>query len=147
MSAAPSRRLVDAIVTRDWELLQRCLAPDVWLRALLPRAVVEHRTAAEAFDTIAGWFARSSVFVPTWMEHVETVGGRARVGWRVELRPEWAPDTWHRVEQVGFCRVDGDRVRRLDLSCTGYIPLPAGLHETFRSSPSLVTADGGVCRP
>jgi hypothetical protein len=138
---------VDAIVMRDWDGLGRCLSPDVWLRALLPRGIVEHHTAGDALDTIVGWFTGASAFVPTWVEHVETGGARARVGWEVELLPEWAPETWHRVEQVGFCRVADGHVRRLDLSCTGFIALGGRLHETFRPSPSVTAPDGGRCRP
>jgi hypothetical protein len=147
MNVSPSRLLVDAIVMRDWDGLGRCLSPDVWLRALLPRGIVEHHTAGDALDTIVGWFTGASAFVPTWVEHVETGGARARVGWEVELLPEWAPETWHRVEQVGFCRVADGHVRRLDLSCTGFIALGGRLHETFRPSPSVTAPDGGRCRP
>lgn len=143
MSVVASRLLVDAIVMRDWDGVGRCLAPDVWLRALLPRSVVELHSAAEVLDTIVGWFTGASAFVPTRVEHVETGGARARVGWQVELLPEWASDTWHRVEQVGFCRVADGHVRRLDLSCTGFIPLAGRLHETFRPSPSVTAPNGG----
>ena len=123
MSPSSSEQLVHAIVSRDWDALHRCLAPDVWLRALLPRSVVESHTDVEAISVITGWFAAASAFEVVRAEHADAGDSRARVGWQVELLPEWAPETWHRVEQVGFCRISDGRVRRLDLSCTGFLAM------------------------
>ena len=44
------------------------------------------------------------------------------VSYNLLLRPEWAPDQWHVVEQSGYCRVTNDQVTRLDLVCTGFFP-------------------------
>ena len=54
--AAIARRLLDAIVTRDFDGLEAILAADVWMRALLPREVVETHSAAATTEVIRGWF-------------------------------------------------------------------------------------------
>ena len=55
--AAVARRLLDAIVTRDFDGLSAILAADVWMRALLPREIVETHSAADTTETFRSWFA------------------------------------------------------------------------------------------
>ena len=51
-----------------------------------------------------------------------TVEGREFLAYNLLVRPDWAPDVWHVVEQSGYCRVVDDRVTRIDLVCTGFFP-------------------------
>jgi SnoaL-like domain len=120
-TSSTARRLVEAIARRDWDALGRCLASDVWMRALLPRETVECHTAASAVAVIAGWFGDAYEFELDRLEPDTSTGARVRVGWHARLRPDWEPDRWHVVEQVGFCKIVDGRVTRLDLVCTGFV--------------------------
>ena len=119
--AAVARRLLDAIVTRDFDSLDTILAADVWMRALLPRELVETHSAAAATEVIRGWFAaHEALEVVSTEQH--TVEGREFLAYNLRVRPDWAPDVWHIVEQSAYCRVADDKVTRLDLLCTGFFP-------------------------
>ena len=106
--AAVARRLLDAIVTRDFDSLDTILAADVWMRALLPREVVETHSAAAATEVIRGWFAaHEALEVVSTEQH--TVEGREFLAYNLRVRPDWAPDVWHIVEQSAYCRVADDQ--------------------------------------
>jgi tellurite resistance-related uncharacterized protein len=93
----------------------------VWMRALLPRDIVETHSAEAAVETFREWFAPHETFKMLATEQ-HTVEGREFLSYNLLLRPEWAPDQWHVVEQSGYCRVTNDQVTRLDLVCTGFFP-------------------------
>ena len=123
--AAVARRLLDAIVTRDFDGLSSILADDVWMRALLPREIVETHSAADTRETFRGWLApHHALEVRSSEQH--TVEGREFLAYNLVVRPDWAPDVWHVVEQSAYCRVVDDRVTRIDLLCTGFFPTDAG---------------------
>ena len=102
--AAVARRLLNAIVTRDFDGLCAILAADVWMRALLPREFVETHSAAAATDVVRSWFAPHEALEVVSTEH-HTVEGREFLAYNLLVRPDWAPDVWHAVEQSGYCRV------------------------------------------
>ena len=115
-------RLLDAIVTRDFDSISAILAPDVHMRALLPRSIVQTDTAEAAVETFREWFgSHKSCTVVATEQH--TVEGRDFLSYNLRVQPDWAPDVFHVVEQSGYCRVTDDRVTRLDLVCTGYFPI------------------------
>jgi hypothetical protein len=122
---ATATRFLAALVAHDLDTAQDLLAPDVWLRALLTREVAEARDAEAATLLIRTWFDAPEgreVRDTAWtVVAAEGVPGRARIRYRFRLRPTWAPDTWHVIEQTGYLRVGPDgRITRLDLACTGY---------------------------
>jgi hypothetical protein len=120
-SAAVARALLVAIVTRDHTRLRALLADDVWMRAMLVREVVEHHDADEVVARFQGWYGSAAALEVVRVEH-DTAGTREAVAWRVRLRPPWAPEVWHLIEQRGYVRVRDGRVSRLDLVCTGFQP-------------------------
>ena len=115
------RRLLAAIVDRDEATLFELFAPDLWFRALLIHELVEHHHAVAAVAMFRGWFGRG---IPVEVLHTATypVASRQYLSYRFRLRPEWAPDVWHVIEQSGYVRVRDGRVARLDLVCTGFFP-------------------------
>lgn len=115
--------LVDAVTTADAAALRELLAEDIWFRALLVREIVECHHRDETLTWLHGWYGTA---VAREVLHVETVpvATRVRVTWRLRLRPAWAPDVWHVIEQTGYARIVDGRVRRLDLTCTGFVPEP-----------------------
>ncbi len=119
--AAVARRFLDAIATRDFDGLSAILAADVWMRALLPREIVETHSVADTMEKFRSWFAPHETLEVLATEQ-RTVEGREFLAYKLLVRPDWAPDVWHVVEQSGYCRVVDDRVTRIDLVCTGFFP-------------------------
>lgn len=120
-SAFLAPRLLGAIVAGDPAELRRLLADDVWLRAMLVRETVERHDADTAVELVHGWFfeaAELQVLHTDWWP----VTTREHLVYRLRLRPAWAPDVWHVIEQTGYLRAQGGRIRRLDLVCTGFVP-------------------------
>jgi hypothetical protein len=113
--------LLHAIVEHDVPALRRLLAPDVWFRALVVRELVEHHEVAPVLDAFDGWFGQAAE-VQVCLAETASAGSRELLRYRLRLRPAWAPDVWHVIEQTGYARVADGRVRRLDLLCTGFVP-------------------------
>jgi hypothetical protein len=116
-----AERLLRAIVERDGAALLTRFAPDVWLRVMLVREVIEHHDAVSAVARFQGWFGSAAACE---VLHAATypVASRQHLTYRFRLRPSWAPDVWHDIEQTGYLRVRDGRVSRLDLVCTGFHP-------------------------
>lgn len=122
---SPGRRFLDAVVSRDVEALRGLLARDVWLRALLPRDLDERRGAAAVAAAFHGWYGTAAAFEPITVGH-DAIAGKERVAYRILLRPDWAPDTWHLIEQNAFLSLRDGRIRKIDLVCTGFMPVGDG---------------------
>ena len=120
-SSAVAHRLLDAIVSRDATELYELFSADIWLRAMLVRETVEVHEAEAAAVLFDGWFG-GAVELQVLHASTHSVGGREHLTYRLRLRPDWAPDTWHVIEQTGYARISDGRVRRLDLVCTGFAP-------------------------
>jgi hypothetical protein len=116
-----ARRLLDAIVARDEYEMFELFAPDVWLRAMLVREVVEHHDAVAAVARFHGWFG-TALAVEVQDAATSPAFSREHLRYRFRLRPAWAPDVWHVIEQSGYARIRDGRVARLDLVCTGFVP-------------------------
>jgi hypothetical protein len=118
---AVGHQLLDAIVTRDEDRLRGLFSTDVWFRALIVHRTVETHDVESAIATFRSWFGGA---VRLQVLHTATypIGGREHLSYRLRLRPEWAPEVWHVIEQSGYARIQDGRVRRLDLVCTGFVP-------------------------
>lgn len=125
-STAPdvARSFLAALGRRDFDDIERHLATDVWFRALLPRGLEEARSASETREKLSSWFSGAEPFRVLENDH-HSLEGREHLRYRFLLRPEWAPEQWHVIEQVGFCRVKEGVISRLDLVCTGFFPTEA----------------------
>lgn len=117
-----ARAFLRAVAGRDSAAAARLLAPNVWLRALLPRATVEVHTDHDAREVIDGWLGPADRCRVLDVAH-HAVEGREHVRYRLAVRPDWAPDQWHVIEQCGYLRVAEGLVTRIDLVCTGYWPV------------------------
>jgi hypothetical protein len=124
-SAAIARALLLAIVTWDEPRLRSLLADDVWLRAMLVTEVVEEHDPDAVVERFRGWYGTAAGLEVVRATH-DTIATREAIAYRVRLRPSWAPEQWHLIEQSGYVRVRAGRVSRLDLVCTGFHPLPEG---------------------
>jgi hypothetical protein len=119
--ARAARGFLEALTGRDFDAIEGLLAPDVWLRALLPRRVDEHRGADDVSAAFRAWYGATSAFEPIAFDH-DPVGSKERVAYRIRLRPDWEPETWHLIEQVAFLSVRDGHIRKIDLVCTGFMP-------------------------
>jgi len=120
--AQVSRAYLRALERRDFDTVSGLLAPDAWLRALLPRQVIESRTDDATLETLRSWFGTAKEFRVLWTDH-RSSAGRERIAYRFQLKPDWAPEQWHVIEQVGFCRIRDGRISRIDVACTGFVPV------------------------
>ena len=111
---------IHALARRDWAALEGLLAPDVWMRALLPRSVHEETTAAGALAMYRAWFGAPESRLLEAEHH--TLAGREHLCYRFAVRRDDAETPWRVVEQTGFCKVVEGRITRLDLACTGFHP-------------------------
>jgi hypothetical protein len=119
-----SARFLAALRELDFEGLERCLAPDVWFRTLLPRRVHESKTARETARTLRDWIEGHGDGRLLESDHSVSIG-RERIRYRFLLRPKWAPDQWHVMEQTGSFKQRDGKISRLDLVCSGYHPSDA----------------------
>ena len=118
----PAVAFLDALRRRDWSALETLLAPDVWMRALLPKRVLEENTAIGVAAAYRRWYGGNGECQLLQAEH-QTMVGREYLRYRFLLRPDFAPEQWHVVEQTGFCKIQDGRITRLDLVCTGFHPV------------------------
>jgi hypothetical protein len=124
----PVEAFLGALARKDFAAVERLLAPDVWMRALLPKRMREETTAAGAAALYRHWYGEAveSRFVEAEHHALEGIG-RVYLRYRFAVRPDFAPDRWHLVEQAGFCRVKDGRISRIDVVCTGYHPTEAAI--------------------
>lgn len=116
MSAA--RRFLDALAARDFAALEACLAPDVRFRALVPNRLREHDTAPQAVARLRQWFGDADAFHMVKAD-LEEVGGRTHVAYRFRLHDAGG---WSLIEQHAYLEIENDRIRTIDLVCSGFQP-------------------------
>ncbi len=111
-------QLTAAIAAQDASAIAACFADDAAFRALTPNGLRERSGAAETAALIEGWFADS-----TELELVESasdeISDRLHVAYRFEGIEEGEAFT---VEQQVYCSVEGGRIARADLVCSGFRP-------------------------
>jgi hypothetical protein len=118
---APADAFLEGLAAQDFARLGRALAADACLRALLPSGLWEWAGAEVIADRFARWFGGTENFELVDAAAGE-VGGRLHLHWRLRLRAERLGAGWFTVEQQIYADVDGGRIARLDLLCTGYRP-------------------------
>jgi hypothetical protein len=116
------QRFLDALAQRDFVALEELLAADAWLRALLPRHLDEHYGSVETAGAFRAWYGAAEAFEALAVDH-DTVIGKERIRYRFLLRPDWAPETWHVIEQMAFLSIKDGLIRKIDLVCTGFMEL------------------------
>jgi len=110
--------LVDALTRRDFADLAACFEPEVRMRAVLPRAVIDLQGAETVAAKFAEWFGGSDRF-EVLDASAGLIGPRQYVRWRVRMWPADRTAGSRIIEQHAFTR-GGDRVESLDLLCSGF---------------------------
>ena len=108
-----------ALVTRDFERLTAMLAADVRMRALIPPGFVEISGADAAAAKFASWFGDAEE-LELVDSGADSFADRLHVFYRLRVRKPG--DFPKLVEQHLLCAVDADRIRSVDLVCTGFRP-------------------------
>jgi TusA-related sulfurtransferase len=127
------RRLAKAIAERDRGAVLAELAPDVWMRFLIPSGPSEVHGADAAAATFLQWFGHTDV-LRTLDVSVAPVADRTSLRYRFELHES---DGWSVAEQQLYLDVDADGlIFGIDLMCSGFRPI--GDPDAYRTSPGPV---------
>lgn len=111
---------VDALARRDFARLHGLFDAQVRFRALVPPGLRDAGDAAGAVGHLRRWFGDADRFELV-ASTIGRVGPRLRVGYRIRLREDGA---WSIVEQQAYLDGRDDRIRALDLLCSGFLPEP-----------------------
>ena len=111
-------RLIDAMTRRSFTDLEACLAPDVRMRAVLPRRVLELDSAAAVSRTFEDWFGGEDGF-EVMEASAGSIGPRHHVRWRIRMWPRHAPGDSRVVEQQIYTW-GTEEAASLDLLCSGF---------------------------
>ena len=118
MTIPLEQRLASAILSLDANGIAACFAPDAAFRALIPPGLLERDGGASTAELIRSWFADSSELQLIEVRAAD-VSDRRHIFWRfsgIENAERYV------VEQHLFCVVEGDRIARADLMCSGFRP-------------------------
>jgi hypothetical protein len=113
---------LEALSSRDYQLMTTTLAPSVRFRAMLPPGPMDREGPAATADVFSSWFGSAEDFQVVDAT-VGEVGGRLHLSWRLRVRP--APfgigAGWHVIEQHAYADAH-DTIETLDLLCSGFHP-------------------------
>jgi len=106
---------VRALAARDFERLERSLAPRVRFRALIPPGPASATGATQTVALLRKWF-EDAQDVRLVDKQVGLVGDRVSITYRLELEED-GPRV---VEQHAYADVADGRITTLDLLCSGF---------------------------
>ncbi|WP_214403475.1 hypothetical protein [Pseudonocardia lacus] len=109
---------LDTLGAREFARLSSCLGDDVRMRALLPSGVCDSQGAAAVTDRFRSWFADAAEFQLV-DSGVDRIGPLLSLRWRLRVRFSPRSPRLHVVEQLAYVHAP-DRIRRLDLLCSGF---------------------------
>ena len=119
MDKAVAEELLAGIEARDYDRIERCLAPDAELRALTPHQLREEHGAAAIAAHYRYWLEPLVDF-----ELVEggvvSIADRFRV--RYWFRGRDLEKGWQENEHTAYAEVDRGLIVKLNLSCAGFRP-------------------------
>jgi hypothetical protein len=111
---------LEALASRDYELMATTLASSVRFRALLPPGLMQWQGPPQVAEAFRSWFGDATDF-ELIDATVGEIGGRLHLSWRIRLRP--APfgigQGWHVIEQHAYADA-ADTMETLDLVCSGF---------------------------
>ena len=107
----------ELLAGRDFEGLAGTFSEDVHARFLLPHGLEEHTGPAAVVTRIEDWFGSASAFELV-SSSSETVGGRQRLSWRINLQRDGRPREV--IEQLVFVADSPGGITQIDLLCSGF---------------------------
>jgi hypothetical protein len=116
------RRLIDAIVVRDYDVIADCFAADASFDVLTPHRLRRHASAAEAAECYRRWFESLERFQVLEADAVP-VADRVRV--RYSFRGRDPEKGWQLNEHTGYAAIEHDEIVSMTLTCAGFRPTSA----------------------
>ena len=115
--------LTSALAARDFPGVERCLAPDARVRALVTSGPLELDGAPAVAERLERWFGGGGD-LRLLASGSDWVRDRLHIWYRLRfddhpLKPDSGPQV---VEQHLFCALDGGRITDADLLCSGFRP-------------------------
>jgi hypothetical protein len=116
-------RFARAIAAKDAPALLDVLHPRVNFRGMTPGRVWETDLASELVDDFifGNWFGTTDIIESIEGIETDTVGDRARVGYRFRVTNAGGA---YAVEQQAYFDVEDDRISWLRILCSGYRAIP-----------------------
>lgn len=117
--AVVGERFVEALAARDFDSLKGLMDADVRMRALVPPGVMEERGPDAAVALYSEFLGSDLLELAS--SDVTTMADRTRVTYRMRIRLGDG-EPLHVFEQVAFCVIVDERLKAIDLVCSGYRP-------------------------
>lgn len=115
-------QLLDAIAARDYERIETCFADGASLRVLTPGPLRELEGAADAAGRYRFWLEPLDGF-ELLDGDVEAIADRVRVRYRFRGRDPGKG--WQLNEHTGYADIRDGRIRKMNVTCTGFRPTAA----------------------
>lgn len=101
---------------RDFDRLVGPFHPQVTCRLLIPSGLLTPVSAPTLMRYFRQWFGEADHFNIEG-SHITRVGDRLHIGYHIRLREG---GLWYLVEQQTYSQLDGDKITRFDLLCSGF---------------------------
>ena len=112
-------RLLAALCGRDFDRLADLLAPDVELRALLPRGHAEWAGVPDVAGRFRAWLGDPGEF-EVLEAAIGSIAGRVQLRWRFRLTADRLGEGAFVIEQQAYVATAGAAITRIDLLCSGF---------------------------
>lgn len=117
-----ARRLLDAIVARNYDAISDCFVAGTSFDVLTPHRLRRHASAAEVAERYRYWLEPLEMFQVLEAD-ATVVADRVRVRYRFRGRdPEKG---WQLNEHTGYAAIEGGGIVSMTLTCAGFRPIPA----------------------
>ena len=131
--------LLSALTSRDFERFAACLAPSAQARLFLPRGPEMQSGRDAVARRFEGWFAPAAAF-EVLDSSCEPIGDRHRITWRFRVsRDGKAVEV---IEQLAFVDVTAEGITRIDMLCSGFLPVTPQASPAVFDAQSMGCADG-----
>ena len=117
--AQVAERFLEALGAADWDAIERMLAPDVKLRALVPKMLREEEGPEAVVGRFRFWWAELDD-LRLLDSGVDTVAGQVRVHYRLEGTD--AEDGPVVMEQQCYFTVADGSIAKINSVCSGFRP-------------------------
>jgi len=115
------RRFTAALTERDFDRLQAVFHPGVRSRLLIPSGLVTPSDAKGVTAKFREWFGEA-VFFEVQRADINRIGRRLHIFYQILLQDA---DGWSVLEQHAFGSLENGQIKRFDLMCSGFEPVPA----------------------
>ena len=120
MSGDAGERFAAALLAKDWGGVMAILDPDVDFRGLTPGQLWEAKTPDDLVkDVFTRWFEPSDDIYEVLDVSAGQIVDRHRVVYRFRVRN---PDGDYVCEQTAYYDTDADRITKLRILCSGFLP-------------------------